>query len=360
VKKQQKQTPDAFKEALQSSIQGTRHASKFIAGFVIALLKVRSSNLAKVAVAVETKAEVSSTYRQIQRFLATAKKVEVAFLALMNITGKVTLAIDRTEWKFGQVWINILTVSVVYKQVAVPVLWQVAGQKGNATAFEHIKIIKEFIAKFGKERIEKILGDREFGSQELFKFLIDEEIDFLIRLKVSHLADGISFKKRWRDLSERVKLTGNRAVEVFGLESYVSVVKLKKGKKSEYLIVASRQPSNQALAEYKLRWRIETMFGCLKSRGFELEETHLTNPRKISKLMLMLALALCLAMLMGEIQVEQLKRVSLKLKNNGRYEKSLFRIGLDALQNILFNLKIPDKRRCFNILVNLLSCAYVN
>ncbi len=357
MKKQQKQTPDAFKEALQSSIQGTRHASKFIAGFGVALLKVRSSNLAKVAVAVETEAEVSSTYRQIQRFLANPKKVKIAFLALMNIKDTVILAIDRTEWKFGKVWINILTVAVVYKQVAVPVIWQVTGQKGNATAFEHIKIIKRFIAEFGQQRIEKILADREFGSQELFKFLIDEEIDFLIRLKVSHLADGISFKQRWRNLSERVKLKGKRAVEVFGLEIYVSVVKLKKGEKVEYLIVASRSRNNQALAAYKLRWRIETMFGCLKSRGFELEETHLTNPRKISKLMMMLGLVLCLAMLMGEIQVEKLKRVRLKLKNNGRYAKSLFRIGLDALQNILFNLKIPDKRRCFNILVNLLSCA---
>ncbi len=99
------------------------------------------------------------------------------------------------------------------------------------------------------------------------------------------------------------------------------------------------------------------MFGCLKSRGFDFEETHLSEARKISKLLQLLGVALCLAVLMGEIQVEKLKRVKMKLKNTGRYAKSLFKIGLEALQNILFNRKIPDKSKCFNLLLILLSCA---
>lgn len=357
MKSSRKQTPDALAQALHSSIQGTRHAIKFMAGFVLALVQVRSSNLARVAAAVETHAEVLSTYRQIQRFLANPHQVLIDYLGLLKITGPVQVVLDRTEWQYGQVWINILTVAVVYRQVAIPVVWQVVNHKGNASAEAHIQALQRFIEQFGKERIAQLLADREFGTRELLEFLLAEEIDFLIRLKVSHLANGTSFKQRWQNLAERVKLTGKKAVVVFGLEIYVSAVKLKKGEQWEYLIVASRARNNQALAEYKLRWRIETMFGCLKSRGFGFEDTHLTNPRKISKLLMMLGLALCLVMLLGEIQVEKLKRVRLKVKNNGRYAKSLFRIGLDALQNILFNLKIPDKRRCFNILLNLLSCA---
>ncbi len=121
--------------------------------------------------------------------------------------------------------------------------------------------------------------------------------------------------------------------------------------------MASRARNKDALAEYKLRWGIETMFGCLKSRGFELEETHLTDTDKISKLLMLLALALCLAILTGEIKIQITRTVRMKLKNNGRYAKSLFRIGLDALQNILFNIKLPDKIKTFNILLDLLSCA---
>jgi hypothetical protein len=276
---------------------------------------------------------------------------------LLKITGKVTIAIDRTQWKFGETWINILTLSVIYRQIAIPIMWHTINEKGNASAAQHIEISRRFITEFGTERIEKVLADREFGSRQLFEFLLSAEIDFLIRLKSNHLADGISFKKRWGDVAERVKLRGKVKTKVFGLEIYISCVKLKKAGKLEYLIVASGKRNNRALEEYKLRWRIETMFGCLKSRGFDFEETHLSEARKISKLLQLLGVALCLAVLMGEIQVEKLKRVKMKLQNTGRYAKSLLKIGLEALQNILFNRKIPDKSKCFNLLLILLSCT---
>jgi len=241
VKKQQKQTPAALEKALQPSIQGTRHAIKFIAGFVLALLKTRTSNLAKVAVAVETKAETASTYRQIQRFLDNRKKVEIDYFGLMKISGKVTIAIDRTEWKFGERWINILTLSVVYRQIAIPIMWHTINQKGNASAAQHMEIIQRFIAEFGTERISKVLADREFGSRELFEFLLSAEIDFLIRLKSNHLADGMSFKKRWGDVGQRVKLRGKVKTKVFGLEIYVSRRETKKGGQTRIFDCGKRQ-----------------------------------------------------------------------------------------------------------------------
>lgn len=51
---------------------------------------------------------------------------------------------------------------------------------------------------------------------------------------------------------------------------------------------------------------------------------------KISKLVMLLGLGVCLAMKMGENQEEVWKMVKMKLKKNKRYAKSLFRIGLDA------------------------------
>ncbi len=77
---------------MQSRIQGTRHAIKFISGFVLALLKVRSSNLSKVAVAFETGVEFLSTYRQIQRFLGNLKAVKIDYLGLLKMSGKLKVA----------------------------------------------------------------------------------------------------------------------------------------------------------------------------------------------------------------------------------------------------------------------------
>lgn len=354
---QLKQTPDAFEKALSSSITGTRHALKLVCQFVAALLQVRSSNLVKIANAIQTEAEPESVYRQIQRFLKNRNDFSIDYLKLLQLEGKLKLVLDRTEWKFGSTWVNILCLSVVYKQVAIPLLCEVINRKGNATSQQHIGIIKRFVADFGKERILRIYADREFGSRELFSYLDEEQIDFHIRLKASALAAGKSFKRIWRTTAERVKLKGKVKVAVFGVDVFVSCVKDKKAGKTEYLIVASRERNKDAIEEYRVRWQIETMFGCLKSRGFNFEETHLTMPQKIARLLMLLGLGLCLAMLMGAAQVERLKRRKLKLKKNKRYAKSLFRIGLDALQNVLFNRHKKAKEKQLQGFIDLLSCA---
>lgn len=358
MKTENKQTPDnAFREALQENIQGSRHAIKFIAQFIAALLKTRTSNLAKIANAIESEAEPDSVYRQIQRFLKNETEVSIDYLKLLKLDGKLKILIDRTEWKFGATWVNILTLSVAYKQVAIPILWEVVNHKGNATAVEHVGIIKKFVEEYGIERIQRVYADREFGSYELFSYLIKNEIDFHIRLKMSHKSGGKSFLQMWKNVNEKVKLRGKVKIKVFGLEIYVSCVKYQKKGKTEYLIVASKAENKYALEEYKVRWQIETMFGCLKKRGFNFEETHLTMPEKVSKLLMLLGLGLCLAMKMGKIQVKVWKQVKMKLKKNKRYAKSLFRIGLDALQNLLFNHHKPNKLIEFQMFIQLLSCA---
>lgn len=219
------------------------------------------------------------------------------------------------------------------------------------------KAIKRFVAEFGSEVIERVYADREFGSRELSTYLLEAEIDFHVRLKTSHKSAGRSFLQMWKQVFERMKLRGKRKIEVFGLAVFVSVVKYKSAGKTEYLIVASRAANKYAIEEYKVRWQIETMFNCLKSRGFDFEETHLTEPAKISKHLLLSGLGLCLAMLMGEFQTEVLKKAAMKIKKNQRYAKSLFRIGMDALQNLLFNHRKEEKHRQLQMFIQLLSCA---
>ncbi len=68
-------------------------------------------------------------------------------------------------------------------------------------------------------------ADREFGSYELFAYLLKNEIDFHIRLKTSHKTAGESFLKMWKNVNEKVKLRGKVKIKVFGLEIYVSCVK---------------------------------------------------------------------------------------------------------------------------------------
>ncbi|ENW83839.1 hypothetical protein F908_00738 [Acinetobacter sp. NIPH 284] len=85
-----------------------------------------------------------------------------------------------------------------------------------------------------------------------------------------------------------------------------------------------------AIRDYALRWEIETLFSCLKGRGFNLENTRLTDPRRV------LAIGFCWCYLTGEWQHDQKKAI--KLKKHGRLSLSLFRYGLDYVQMAILRL----------------------
>jgi hypothetical protein len=101
----------------------------------------------------------------------------------------------------------------------------------------------------------------------------------------------------FRDLKpgEARLLSGTR--RVWGCEVYVVGMKLEDG---DFLIVVSSDSPTTILEDYANRWEIETLFGCLKTRGSCFEDTHLTAGERINKLVALLALASTWTHLTGE------------------------------------------------------------
>jgi hypothetical protein len=65
---------------------------------------------------------------------------------------------------------------------------------------------------------------------------------------------------------------------MWGLELYLSGCRLKDG---EYLILVSSEYCERPHDQYKKRWGIESLFRALKSRGFNLEDTHLKDSERL-------------------------------------------------------------------------------
>jgi Transposase DDE domain len=97
------------------------------------------------------------------------------------------------------------------------------------------------------------------------------------------------------------------------------------------MVVTLKRPS-RALVIYKQRWEIETLFGALKSRGFNLEETHMTDVSRSERLFGLLVLALVWGLLVGEL-VTQAEPTEIKKHGYGLFSR--FRRGLDCLVQIL-------------------------
>src|SRR3990167_513352 len=63
----------------------------------------------------------------------------------------------------------------------------------------------------------------------------------------------------------------NHPINLWGLSLYVSIEKRKGAK--EQMILVSNFRFEDPLGVYRRRWEIETMFGCLKTRGFRMKDT---------------------------------------------------------------------------------------
>ena len=111
----------------------------------------------------------------------------------------------------------------------------------------------------------------------------------------------------------------------------------------ELLIVVTNAEPKDALATYARRWEIETLFSALKTRSFNLEDSHMTKPERISKLLAVLATAFCWAHKVGD-WFHQAKPI--RLKSHTRPAKSIVRYGFDEIRRCLANQPI----RRFNFL----------
>ena len=114
---------------------------------------------------------------------------------------------------------------------------------------------------------------------------------------------------------------------------YLTGLRLSDGK---LLILASNQQDNQAIKHYKERWQIETLFSCLKSRGFNLEDSHITKLLRIKRLLVIPVIAFCWAHRVGEWQNDSIKPI--RINKNERLVQSVFRVGLDIIRNTLLNI----------------------
>jgi len=103
---------------------------------------------------------------------------------LIVLTGKVKIAIDRTNWQFGSSNLNFFVAAIVYGNISIPIAWLLLDKKGNSSTLERKKLIERILAIILKEMIEVILADREFVGEEWLTYLSKtQELPFAIRIK---------------------------------------------------------------------------------------------------------------------------------------------------------------------------------
>ena len=326
---------------------------QFTAAFILCVITLSSVNFTKLANGLNGKAKQKSNYRRIQRFFAhfdlPYDGVIELILQLLPVKSDFTISIDRTNWKLGKFNINILTAGIIYEGVAFPICWMLLSKRGNSNTEERIALMQKLLTRISKSDISIVVADREFIGQEWFTWLGKQKIAFAIRIKENATTKSgkgdIALRQLFANLQIHQETILRKPRLIYGHNLYLSAIRLV----DEFLIVASKEKGTGVLVAYKKRWGIEALFANLKSRGFDLEQTHLVHEKRIEKLIALLAIALTWAHLVGEwVAIHN----PLKIKKHGRKEMSIFRYGLDYLQYVLLNIQdhFLNFQRCLSIL----------
>ena len=331
---------------------------KFFGLFISALCEAQTVCFEKLACGFDSNVNTESSLRRIQRFIAEypldSDLVARFIFALLPHEPPYRLVLDRTNWKFGSKNINILTLGIVYKGVAFPILFHIMPKFGNSSMRERIDLMDRFIGLFGSKSIECLLADREFVGDKWMEYLNKLHIEYHIRIRDNFWVEKPGNRKRVKAswLFNNLKINEcafhHKIVRVNGEFCYLSASRvINKENVPELQIIVSFNKPDKARSLYKERWQIESAFKALKTSGFNIEDIHLTDIERVSKLLSLVLIAFAWAYRVG-IHLDTLKPI--KIKKHGRRAKSLFKYGLTYIANLLFSNDIDKFSQCCNFL----------
>lgn len=101
---------------------------------MLALIVKQTCNLSSASKALPIKCLPQSFYRRMQRFFAGQyfdyRQISQLIFNMFSFD-KVQLTLDRTNWKWGKRNINILMLAIVYRGIAIPIVWTLLNEPGH-------------------------------------------------------------------------------------------------------------------------------------------------------------------------------------------------------------------------------------
>jgi hypothetical protein len=246
--------------------------------------------------------------------------------------GPVVLAMDRTNWAFGETEHNLLVVGAILGDTLVPLAWVALGKDGSSSGKERIALMRKLLRFWRKEDIKYLLADREFIGEEWLSWLHSEDIACVTRLRgnlIVTLQNGA--KTRVDALCKEVH--AGRSTQMIPVKMGGNEWQLQAKRTSKGLVIVlchgMEKIAGKPVNLYRKRWKIECAFACLKRKGFELEDTHLQHADRLETLVGAVLIAFCWSLAMAR------KCKKPTTKNHGYPANCAFTLGKHALIHAL-------------------------
>lgn len=337
---------------LKESLGLNKSRAECFSAFIITAVEAKSILLDDVAKRLPGEALVKSKFHRLQDFFRELRldfnAVSRMVMGFVDKAGKkqLVLSLDRTGWRIrGGHEYNLPVLSVCLGDMGIPLLWCDLRRLGNSATKKRERLVRRFLRLFGHERMQCLIGDREFVGEDWFAWLGKERIPFLMRLRQNNYisnADGRATVAR--DLFHHLKFGEELDLGIRRAFKTTTGICATRTRSGELLILGYHDgmDGHTALAMYRKRWNIETGFEKLKTHGYHLESSRLRGGGKIERVLAALALAAAWSYVGGEWSVKTIAPV--KRKKHGRAEQSVFARGLEALTAMFHGIGVALRR----------------
>ena len=224
---------------------------------------------------------------------------------------RIVLAMDQTEIGHRHA---ILMISMRYENRAIPLAWRVEEGEANIGAAKQVELVNLVDSWLPPGASPILMGDRFYPSGELFVALAGLGWGWRIRMKATaSLVCSFAHADCVGDLDAMAEGSyyGDSNAAIFNTQLPMSIGWLReKGHADSWCIAMDCPASEAATRDYGLRWGIETMFSDFKSRGFNLQKSQMEKSERLSKLLLLVALAMDWCLSQGQALASAQKKAA--------------------------------------------------
>ena len=217
------------------------------------------------------------------------------FLTMAARSGELLLIVDGSQTGSANA---SLMISVLWRGFAIPLAWMVKkGTKGHFSEQMHIDLLQMLLPSIPHNCRVVLLGDREFDGQKVLAWCLDHKWEFVLRTSCDRQVDFGGETARIDALSMP---KGHTSVFLpNALPGMNAVFWHEKRFEKPIFLLTNMDVGKMACQYYKRRFKIETMFKQLKSKGFQLHKTQLDCPTKINNLIIVAATAFIMTFCLG-------------------------------------------------------------
>ncbi len=280
------------------------HQSKTLSLFVIGAIRAESIVIPKVAEALleESDAKTPSIERRLERFLSNSRidseKIwDVVLETVLPSFQKepIQLVVDLTNYEEHA---QVVYIGIIQHSRVLPLAWKVMpGQtKWDQGLWDIIEGLFKRLHPYLEKMDCTVIGDSAFGCFPMVNLCQKYGLHYLFRICAQHTCERWSTQGQLLPtcpVSELVSKPGKmfygniRLWQEDQIETNLSGC-WKREEEEALLIISDRSACRKRIVEYKKRWKVESTFEEMKSRGWDWEESHVRRLDRVDRMLLVL------------------------------------------------------------------------